>query len=219
MAGLSDTSRMKSRLFLILVLLAALVHAQDESAPTKKTWEEEIAKGFLPYHQLTVDDFRVDDSKSDKEDFSFQSFIHPRYNVRSVPAGNATDAIVEDWKIFAGLDRNGSYRRSKYKEMQSMLPYVQAFLDLTEIHARELAALKPDALPHTRATSFFDAKTELDAAVSKLVGERFSKINEEAEAFTRATKKGKDTKKVAALAGEIRKRLEATPKATVPHTP
>ena len=203
-------------ILLVLALFAVAAVAQNDGAAK---WQEEIAQGFVPYHQLTLEDFRVDDSKSKKDDFSFQSFIHPRYEVRAVTTDVGSEAVIENWRIFSGLDKNGSFRRGNYKKMGAMLPYVQAFLDLTEIQARELAALSPDQLPRTRATSFFDAKTEVDAAVKKLVAERFAKINAEAEALTRETKKGEDTKKVQAMAAEIRKRLEATPAKTVPYSP
>jgi hypothetical protein len=41
--------------------------AQNEEASRMPTWQDEIAKGLVPYHQLTVEDFRVDDKASGRQ--------------------------------------------------------------------------------------------------------------------------------------------------------
>ena len=46
--------------FAVLLFFASQASAQTPTpTPGLPTWQDEIAKGCLPYHQLTVDDFRV----------------------------------------------------------------------------------------------------------------------------------------------------------------
>ncbi len=199
----------------LLVSLANAVVAQGGSdAPT---WQEQIAKGLVPYHQLTANDFRVDDSKHPEADCWVQTFIDPRYRyVEKMSPGGVVYTYVSDWLIFSGLDRNETVRKSSVHDVKEQLPYLQALFDLAEIPARELAALTPARLPSGQGDTFEAARANLDEKIKALTEEKFAKARGEMEAFQKATRKGKDQKKARELGAEIRKRLEALPPVPTP---
>lgn len=210
--------KLRASFFLLILFCAGLAPAQNESSKAETpSWKDEIAKGYIPYRQLTVEDLPVNDKAHPESAFTLKSFIHPRAQITPRAGDGFVDAVIDQWSIFSGLDRNESSRKSTFKEMKATLPYAQAFLDLNEIHARELAALKPEELPQTRATSFFEAQAELDRLVQKLVAEKLKLVSAEAEALAKATNGGADSAKVREKAAEIRKRLDALPKTTVPY--
>jgi hypothetical protein len=70
---------------IVIMFLAAAVAASPVPSPSSSparhmpTWEDEIAQGHLPYHQLTVDDFPVKDSGRKQEGFFIKPFVDPRY--------------------------------------------------------------------------------------------------------------------------------------------
>ncbi len=43
------------------------------------TWDDEIAQGHLPYHQLSVYDFSIRDSGTKQNAFFIKPFVDPRY--------------------------------------------------------------------------------------------------------------------------------------------
>src|SRR6516165_453061 len=129
---------------------AGIALSQDESPPAL-TWQDEIEKGIVPYRQLTVDDFQINDDASSKYAFSIRCAINPQYRFRTKRAANGFFyGYVDQWMVFSGLNKQRSYRKRSYKEMKASLPYAQAILDLNEISARRLAALTPGELPSAR---------------------------------------------------------------------
>jgi hypothetical protein len=54
---------MKKVLYQLALILAliAFANAQEQTAPAAPSWEDKIAKGLVPHHQLTVEDFKIDD--------------------------------------------------------------------------------------------------------------------------------------------------------------
>jgi hypothetical protein len=137
------------------LLVPSVAPAQTENPPTRlPTWNDEIAKGLLPYHQLTFEDFRTDDQVPSKAAFRVKGFIDPHYRL-FVKAGHGgfIYAYIDEWLVFSGFDRNESWRKSSFGDMKAELPYAQAFIDITEIHGRQLAAIKTGELPAGRGTS------------------------------------------------------------------
>ena len=180
------------------------------------TWQDEIAKGFVPYHQLTVEDFRVDDKTNPESGYSIKPFIDPRYHYLLMRNAGWYYAYLEKWVIFSGLDKNQSWRKSKFREMQSALPHVQAYLDLNEIGARQLAALKPGELPSGRGATPPEAAAALHQNLDAFLKEKYKALQGEADEFQKATNRGANTKKVLELGKAIRKRLDALPAPTGP---
>jgi hypothetical protein len=139
---------MRVRFWSIAICFASsAINAQSPPAPLP-TWQDEIAKNFVPYHQLTTADFPIDDNVHKENSFWVAPFLHYYYHTLAKPtSGGFVYAYVTDWTIFSGLNKNDTSRRSKAGNMKEGLPYAQAVLDLNEICARQLAALAPGDLP------------------------------------------------------------------------
>jgi hypothetical protein len=201
------------RLALTLAVIS-LASAQDEEASGMPTWQDKIAKGFVPYHQLTVEDFRIDDQAHPESGFWVRPFMHPHWKYILKRNGDWWYAYVDPWIIFSGFDKNESTRKSKFREMKRSLPYAQAYLDLHEIHARQLAALKPGELPSGRGATQQEAGAALHQSLEAFLKEKYQPLQSETEVFVKATKYGANEKKVRELAKEIRKRLDTIPAPT-----
>jgi hypothetical protein len=210
--------RLRFLVFAFALAVAGSALSQDESRPAT-TWQDEMAKGIVPYRQLTVDDFQISDDASSKYAFSIRGAIDPQYHFIVKRAANGFFyANIDHWTVFSGLDKQKSYRKSSYKEMKASLQYAQAILDLNEISARRIAALKPGELPSVRGNNFEEVRAELNQKVQEFVNAKYKEAGAEIEAFVKATANGAKEKKVRGLAAEIKKRLAATPNTTVPFT-
>jgi inactivated superfamily I helicase len=121
---------------------------------------------------------------------------------------------VDQWIVFSGFDKNESSRKSKFREMKRALPHAQAYLDLNEIHARQLAALKQGELPSGRGATPEKAAAALHENLGAFLNEKYKPLEAEAQEFQKATNHGTNTKKVLELALVIRKRLDAIPAPT-----
>jgi len=193
-----------------LVFAAAAVSAQEEKGSRMPTWQDETAKGFVPYHQLTLEDFRIDDKAHPESVYWVRPFIHPFWHF----IWTRRDwyyAYVDQWVVFSGLNKNESSRQSTFRDMQKSLPHAQAYLDLYEIHARQLAALTPGELPSGRGATPEEAGQALRQNMDAFLKERYKLIEAEATEFQKATDHGSNKKKVRELGAAIRKRLEAIP--------
>ena len=185
------------------------IHAQTE---LDRTWEAELAQNHTPYHQLTLKDFRIDDKAHPEADYTVKTFLDPQYHYLQHIADDGTAHVyVTDWSIFSGLDKNDTVRKSGVRDMPERLPYAQALLDLSELRARELAALRPTQLPSAQGGSIEAARAALDEKIKVLCADKFAQAHAEMQEFEKATRKGTDRKKVRELAGGIRKRLDALP--------
>ena len=204
---------MKKVLYQLALALAlvSLAEAQEQETPAMPTWEEKIAKGFVPYRQLTVEDFRIDDQAHLESSFWVTPFMHPHWKYILRKNGDWWYAYVDPWIVFSGFDKNESSRKSKFREMKRSLPYAQACLDLHEIHARQLAALKPGELPSGRGATPQDAGAALHQNLKAFLTEKYQSLRTETEAFVKATNRGANQKKVVDLGKAIRKRLDAIP--------
>jgi hypothetical protein len=204
---------MKSTLCQLAVMLVfiSLAQAQEREVPPAPTWEDKIAKGFVPYRQLTVEDFKMDDQTPPESSFWVKPFIHPHWRyVRSWKDGWHY-AYIFEWLVFSGLDKNESSRKSKFKQMKRSLPFAQALLDLNEIHSRPLAALLPGELPSGRGATQEEARVTLEKNLDAFLKQKFEPLRTETEAFAKATNRGANEKKVLELGKAIRKRLDAIP--------
>jgi hypothetical protein len=78
--------------------------------------------------------------------------------------------------------------------------------------------VKPGELPSGRGNSLEEAYAELTRKFKVFVETKYKESDVEIQAFSKATANGTNAKKVRELGAEIKKRLEATPNATVPFT-
>jgi hypothetical protein len=199
-------------------LIANLQAQQPSPSPLPfPSWQDEISKGYLPYHQLTVTDFHVNDEAHPGMAYFVQPFVHFFCHYEMKPgSGGFVYAYVTDWIVFSGFDKNLSSRNSKFREMKTYLPYIQGFLDITELHARKFAALNPGDLPSGRGETFEKARAQLDDRLRALYQTRAWEAAKEADTYQEATNKGLNQKKVRELTTELQKRLAATPSINPP---
>lgn len=185
--------------------------------PPLPTWKDEIAKNFVPYHQLSAADFPINDKSHAESAFWIKTFVHYYYHYLAKPAaGGAVYAYATDWTVFSGLDKNDTSRHSSARNLKQELPYAQAVFDLDEIYARELAALKTGDLPVGNGDTFQAAIADLDQRVKAFCRERYAKVEVERDVLVKTSKRGANKKKVRELADAIRKRLDALPPVATP---
>ncbi len=183
---------------------------QSQDALKMPTWQAEIAKGYVPHHQLTVEDFPVNDRVHADSGLWIKPFIHAQYHFLFHASG-LVYADVIDWVVFSGLDMNETSRRSRFHNMTGELPYAQAILDMNELCARELAALKAGDLPRGSGPTVEAAKRNLQIQIDFFLKGRYEKLQADNDAFVKATNRGQDVNKVRELAAAIRKRLDTLP--------
>ena len=193
--------------------------AATQSPASPMTPEQEKEKGYLPYHQLTVEDFPIDDKTHPGAAWWVKPFIHPKSDPMATnPRPGAFFVYVSNWSVYSGFDRNKSFRSSKFKDMKGALPYAQALLDINEIYARKLAALQPTELPRGTGRTQAEATKDLENQLSDMVNARLLEMKEEMDALGTATKNGEDKKKLAEMAADIKARLDALPPPSPPPT-
>ncbi len=151
----------------------------------------------MPYHQLTVDDFPVNDRVHPGVGYWIKTFVDPRFHFYLKPYNGFGHAYVSDWIVYSGFDKRESSRKSTYHELKTDLPYVQALLDINEIYARELAIIKVGDLPEGRAANYAAAQADLEQKIKALVS----------KSTKRATQKPMLSRKRLTM-GRTRKKLE-----------
>jgi hypothetical protein len=207
---------MQFRHLAFLIFFVSLT-IRAQSPPPLPTWQDEIAKNFLPYHQLTTADFPINDKVHPDTSFWLNTFLHYYYHsLAKSTRGGVIYAYVTDWTIFSGLDKNETSRRSRARNLKDDLPYAQALLDLNEICARQMATLAPGELPAGRGDNIAAARTDLDAKVKALCRERYKPFEIERDAFVKETKRGENKEKVREPAAAIKRRLDALPPLPAP---
>ena len=178
------------------------------------TWEDEKARGFVPYHQLKVEDFKSKATGSQKVGFVIRPFIDPQYEYIVFINRGWRAAYVKQWHVFSGLDRNESIRDPSFRDLKGYLGYAQAILDLNEIYARQLAVVPPDGFPEGHTNTDEKAIAELKAKIDALCALSYDALSKETDAFVKATNFGQNKKKTRQMAAEIAQRLQATPEST-----
>ena len=171
-------------------------------------WEDEIFNGYLPYHQLTADDFPAKDGLNSDFAYWVQPFVHYYYNcIGKTAHGGMVYAYVKDWTVFSGFNKNLSGRKSKFHGMKDELPYAQALLDLNELYARRLGALQPGEIPSGSGTTWPAAHSQLENRIETMCQMQMREMRKEAETLAKATNNGQNKKRVRELSAAIKKRL------------
>jgi hypothetical protein len=208
---------------LLLFAFASVIDAQSpppQQAPAPSpfpTWHDEISKGYLPYHQLKVEEFKINDEAHPKLAYWLQPFVHPYCHYELKMAANGfVYAYITDWVVFSGFDKNLSVRNSRFRDMKTFLPSIQALFDIVEWHARKFAALKPGELPSGEGKTFEEARFQLDDKLRAFYQTKSWDAQKETDEFVKATDQGRDQKKVKALAEKIKQRLVEMPSANPP---
>lgn len=190
---------------LAMTLFAA---GQDQTEPVMENWRDHVEHGFVPYHQLTVEDFAINDKAHPGDPFWVRPFVS--WNSKfSLHAGGLVYAYVSEWKVFSGLNKNATSRKSAFHDMKEQLPFAQGLLDINELHARELAACKTGELPRGSGQTVEAAERDLEGQLKVFCAKKYKQIQAESDAFVKATNGGQNKKKVRELAAAIKKRLDA----------
>ena len=184
---------------------------KPSASPSVPTLQDETARGFIPYHQLAANDFPINDQVHPGAGFWVKTFIHPFWLAQFRFSRSSIYAYVSEWTVFSGLDKNESSRKSWFQNLKTDLPYAQALLDINEIHARRVAALKSGELPRGQGTSLEATRADLTRKMRLFCGREFELMQAEMEEFERATDNGSNHKKVRELGAELKKRLAALP--------
>ena len=206
----------------LLLPVAGALAIEPESVPSETNkvlphWEDEIMNGYLPYHQLTVDDFPVIDTLDANATYSVQPFVHTYYNcISKMAQGGMIYAYVKDWTVFSGFNKNLSGRRRQFHNMKDELPVAQAVLDINEIYARKMAALQPGEFPSGSGTTWASALRQLETRVEAVCQRQLAEMRKETNTFARATNNGQNKKRVRELSAAIKKRLAQAQAAITP---
>ena len=164
-----DKSRAGTLLVIVLCTLGlTTARATCDLDVTSPGWKEEIAKRFLPYHQLKTADFRIDDSKKSIFTMFTSAFSHTSYHFHFSSADGGVVAQIDDWKVRSGFNQNLSWRRSHLAACKRLLPHEQGHLDIGEIYARRLAATPVDDLPKGTGPTPELARASLEKQLRKL---------------------------------------------------
>ena len=210
-----------------LLSVSIAVAADPELSPVapnpaaQPRWEDEIFNGYIPYHQLTVDDFPVKDGFSADVAYSVQTFLHYYYgSIGKMAHGGMVYAYVKDWTVFSGFNKNLSGRKSKFRGMKDELPYAQALLDINELYARRLGALQPGEFPSGSGVTWAAAQSQLENRIETMCQVQLREARKEAESLTQATNHGQNKKRLRELSAAIKKRLaQVAPVSTPSPTP
>jgi hypothetical protein len=199
-------------IFLLGSLASAYPQQSQPTPPGPITWDFLISKNFLPYHQLKTDDIPIDDQNHPKYGLFVKSFIQPSYHyIASQSPGGYFYVHIIDWRIYSGLNKNETSRKSTERDTKAVLMKAQMVLDLYEIYARQLAAMQPGELPSGEGPTFQQALAQLVGRVTTLVQTTLARAEKEGEQISDATNGGRDQKKVREYAAMIKKRLASIP--------
>lgn len=217
-----------TRLTAGLILVSASIASAQEpelsrAAPNPEAaprWEDEIMNGYLPYHQLTTDDFTVKDDVSGDMAYWVHPFVHYYYNgISKMAHGGWVYAYVKDWTVFSGFNKNLSGRKSRFRGMKDELPYAQALLDINELYARRLGALQPGEFPSGSGATWAAARQQLENRIETMCQGQLREARKEAEKFAQATNNGQNKKRLRELSAAIKKRLAQIPTPTPTPSP
>ena len=201
----------------LVTLLAAEpeISVPPPNPQAQPKWEDEILNGYLPYHQLTAEDFPVKDNLRPGMAYWIEPFLHYYYGSIGRGQQGTMYAYVKDWTVFSGFNKNLSGRKSGFRGMKDELLYAQSLLDLNELYARRLAALQPAEFPRGTGRTWPEAQRQLEEGIEKLCQMQMTEERKEAETLAKATNNGQNKKRVRELSAAIKKRLaQVTPAST-----
>jgi hypothetical protein len=132
---------MQFRHWVFLIFFASLT-IQAQLPPPLPTWQDEIAKNFVPYHQLTTADFPINDMAHPETSFWLSTFLHYYYHslTKSTPGG-VVYAYVTDWTIFFRSQQERDFTAEQSKQSQG-----------------RFAALAPGEFPSSRPLTLSETR-------------------------------------------------------------
>ena len=170
-------------------------------------WKVEIAKGYVPYHKLTIDDFHVDDKDHPQSGMYTRGFFHYYYYAHWSSLRGEFTAKVTTWEVRSGLDRNLTTRRSWFRRTTQFMPHEQGHLDINELYSTKLASITLDQLPIGKGKSGDDALADLRDKLKQLCDDTSRESQLEQDLYDKETKGGENTAQQKAWNEALAKRL------------
>jgi predicted secreted Zn-dependent protease len=198
----------------ILILLTLGLQGKTEDSYDSPLWKEDIASGYLPYHQLVAADFVVDDRAHPGKGMYTAAFFHYTYKYRSQTDGDHVTAHVTAWNVRSGFDRNESSRKSWVVLLPALLQHEQGHLDINEVHSRRFAKMRLTDLPVGQGVTSREAAADLKRKIKALSDQVSSEAQAEQDAYDTVTAHGANEAKQQDATQEIKRRLEQASIAT-----
>jgi hypothetical protein len=108
-------------------------------------------------------------------------------------------AYVKDCTVFSGFNKNLSGRKSKFRGMKDELPYAQALLDINELYARRLAALKPSEFPSASGATCPEVQRQLENRIEALCQVQLAEAQKKPKHWQRQRTTGRRKKEFVSL--------------------
>lgn len=193
--------------WIALCLLWAAPAVSKPLAYDTPEWRKEISHGYLPYHRLARTDFPINDQTNSRYAMYTAGFFHYNYRYQCHGEGRSVARITE-WRVRSGFNRNKSWRKSWFKDVERLLAHEQGHLDINELHSRRLARMNLDDLPigkgETSEKAIDDLKSKLKAFAAKV-----SKDDQaEQDSYDAETSHGTNKSRQLAATAAIQRRLK-----------
>lgn len=172
---------------LVLVAFATANVGEDYNSPE---WKDEIARGYLPYRKLTVDDFPVSDQDHSTHWMHTECFFHYQLKAKWTEMNGEIYAEVTQFRVRSGFDQNKSWRKPGVNDAPDLLKHEQGHLDISELHANEFRAMP---LPTVKAATSQLAIDGLKAKVQTACEKYLREAQAEQDQYDRETNHGLNT--------------------------
>ena len=192
---------------LLLGFIAAAAIFASGSSDTTLDRENEVANGYLPYHELDGEDFRVNDILNPGSRIYTAGFFHYEYRYRYLGRQGDFTARVISWVVWSGFDRNKSSRKSWFTPTIEDLKHEQGHLDLNEIYSRRLADLNIASLPVGTGPDAQQAGEDLKKKIEALADQYSREAQSEQDKYDAETAHGRNAAKQREATAAIQVRL------------
>ena len=157
-------------------------------------WKDFISKGQMPYHKVTLSDFKTISDPNAKFISYTHTFTFFSYHFK-IQRGDFVFARVDSSYVKSGIDRQNSWKTGSFGTFPQMLQHEQGHLDINELYARKLA-LRLSQMSYvgegkTDAEAIENLKLQMEALYKKCAEERDSadlQYDQETEHGTNMTK-------------------------------
>lgn len=188
-----------------IATLALMAPPQDANFDSPD-WRVKMAAGYLPYHRVLVEDFKVVDQAPTEDDIYTTGFVEFVYDTVVVSRRPYVVGISRT-RVWSGLDKNRSWRRTTLANPAKFLDHEQGHLDINELHAYRLA--KVTQFPKGSGADYRSAHADLVGKMNRFFREYDSLNQQEQDLYDRETRSGLDPVKQQAWRAALDVRLKA----------
>lgn len=175
----------------LMVLATATQSISHERDFRSREWTDLIRGGLVPYHQLTLNDFRIAErGRGDSEAFTV-GFIRYRFEP-SVTGTSKVTANVAKLRVWSGLDRNSTWRRPWLDARHPFLAHEQHHLDINELAAHRFANIPASQLPTGSGENRDQALRDLANKIDQYFQTVLREAQRQHDLYDRETRGGTD---------------------------